>query len=392
MPYSGYTTMGIRPTRPSFPAKTDKAKHVFGAHDTGVEHVWAHPKEYPQTDARNKQANIYFKTFGDARVLYSWRDDYPIANLFKVGKRTVYLVRSGTPYSATTSQHMSSAYHAVPDKEMRFAVPEVCEHYSDIPSKQTHEANLADIVSRLSDAIAKYEHVRSSHRMRYLFDDIKPLEEMARKYARVFKLKLPKLPKLPTWDAKRFAAIQAKEKFRSDNAEAIERERQAKYEAKQADSIARWKAGEDVELGSYQRYGRRRHWMRPLHAFLRVRQDSDTGKAIVETSQHVRVPVSGRLGAAKLFRFLKSRKDNNLPYERNGHTEHIGEFTVDSFKPAVLTSTEANPAELEWILTAGCHRIKWAEILTISEDVLKAEDEELYKQASEEHEADGDGQ
>src|SRR5258706_9822865 len=165
------------PLRPDLTAKQTpkREKHVFGSGDTSVSHVWANPltkdgQGYYQTHGTNPQKNFYFKTDADGtRVLYSYRDTYPITSLFDIGKgrarKRVYLVRSGSPYSVTTSVHMSAALRAVPDKTNCFQVPYVMRY--DVinsetaygrgyprdgkPDKATHKANLADIIARLTD-------------------------------------------------------------------------------------------------------------------------------------------------------------------------------------------------------------------------------------------------
>jgi hypothetical protein len=83
----------------------------------------------------------------------------------------------------------------------------------------------------------------------------------------------------------------------------------------------------------------------------------DVGR--VETSMQVQVPISGPAGAARLFRFLKALKDSGRTYQRNGHSQHIGTFVVDSFDGETLK--------------AGCHTITWEEILSVSDAVLAAE-------------------
>jgi hypothetical protein len=81
--------------------------------------------------------------------------------------------------------------------------------------------------------------------------------------------------------------------------------------------------------------------------------------------------------AARLLRFLQALKANGRTYERNGHSEHIGNFVVDSFKPAVLTATPDNPSTPEWVLVAGCHRILWSEIESVSQQIFDAETAEI---------------
>src|ERR1700676_5501891 len=176
MSYGQYSNQPV-PDKPDFPKKTGKReKHVFGARDTGVEHVWAHPltkdgQGYSQTHGTNPQKNFYFKTDSDdTRVLYSYRDSYPVASRFIIGKRAVYLVRSGKGYSVTTASHMNIARCAVPDKANCFYVPYVTRYtqpnflYSDSgkPDKATHAANLADYITRIQEEIDRQIKARSS--------------------------------------------------------------------------------------------------------------------------------------------------------------------------------------------------------------------------------------
>jgi len=132
-----------------------------------------------------------------------------------------------------------------------------------------------------------------------------------------------------------------------------QRERE-EWEATKTEKIAAWKRGETVTL--------RLNYSEP--ALLRVRTfgaDQSVAGLVgrVETSQGVQVPISGRLGAARLFRFLLNLKQTGKTFQTNGHKEHIGEFTVSSF--------DGN------ILIAGCHKITWEEILTVSDAVLAAD-------------------
>ena len=406
-----YGLYGIRRQTPARPDLTQREtnkreKHVFGPHDTGIEHVWANPGNgdnrgtgFAQTHATNPQRNFYFKTDADGtRVLYSYRDTYPIASRFVIGKprkqRAVYLIRSGSPYSVTTSRHISAARNAVPDKDNRFDVPYVTrtENIGDAtygnaytrdgkPDNATHKANLADLVSRLTDEIGQFSRARSTYKMTNGHASAIELRNATKKYARVFKLKCPKLPSVPAIDKAKFDKWKTFEDTAAERTKAL-RERQAReWEAKYADDLARWKNGEDVYLG----YGG------SGFALLRVRPattadpSGHTLSAVVETSMRVTVPVSGKLGAARLLRFLQAIKEDGRTYQRNGHTEHIGNFTVESFKPAVLTASPDNPSTPDWILEAGCHRIRWSEIESIAQQVFDAETSETLTGRTEEN-------
>jgi hypothetical protein len=129
---------------------------------------------------------------------------------------------------------------------------------------------------------------------------------------------------------------------------------QEEWDRTKVEKIAAWKRGEDVRL----------RMQYSENALLRVRTfDADDSVAgligCVETSHSVQVPISGPAGAARLFRFLVALKTSGRTYQQNGHSEHIGHFTVTSFDGETLI--------------AGCHKITWEEILSISDAVLAAE-------------------
>src|SRR5260370_10827459 len=109
MGYGQYSAEG-RPSTPTIEVKSPHAgtskkrlAHVFD----NPSHVWATPREkdgsgYEQTEAWNKGKNFYFKTVEDGtRILYSYRDSYPVASRFVHKRKPVYLGRAGTPYSVT---------------------------------------------------------------------------------------------------------------------------------------------------------------------------------------------------------------------------------------------------------------------------------------------------
>jgi hypothetical protein len=224
-----------------------------------------------------------------------------------------------------------------------------------------------------------------------------------KRYAKIFKLKLPVLPKLPKLDAVKLAEIVKREQAReekaaakraaeraaweaqhqveveawkngptackhigtdgepkhsfSDRWECERQQEQEEWERTKAEKIAAWKRGEDVTLRlSYSE-----------NALLRVRtfgaDESAAGEVgRVETSLGVQVPISGPAGAARLFRFLVALKTSGRTYQQNGHSERIGQFTVTSFDGETLI--------------AGCHKITWEEILSVSNAVLATESRE----------------
>src|SRR5882762_461173 len=184
MSFGQYSTHE-RPSTPHIEVKSKKRlAHIFN----DPSHVWAHPREkdgsgYEQTEAWNKRKNFYFKTVEDStRILYSYRDSYPVASRFIHKKKPVYLVRSGKPYSSTTSGHMSSGSSAVPHSALKFSVPYVTRYTShavsgqhsyggdarnEKPDTATHKVNLADIISRIVESIENSNNAKSLQKVHY---------------------------------------------------------------------------------------------------------------------------------------------------------------------------------------------------------------------------------
>ncbi len=119
MSYGQYSSHP-RPERPDFssrvPAPKKRLRHVFD----NPAHVWAHPRKkdgsgFEQDNARVAGGNWYFKTSSiGTRVIYSYRDSYVIGSRFELGHKVIFLLRSGKPYSVTTSGHMNATQSAMP--------------------------------------------------------------------------------------------------------------------------------------------------------------------------------------------------------------------------------------------------------------------------------------
>jgi hypothetical protein len=364
-----------KPDKPAFPEKKKKLKYVFD----DPTHVWAHPltkdgSGFEQDNARNQTANIYFRTSANGtRVLYSYRDSYPVASLFTHKKQTVVLLRSGKPYSVTTAKHFNMARNASRHIETRFTVPEVCTYSGSKPEPDggAHLSNLADYVERINEQVEAFGKARGSYRIEQTLQTATDLDTEARAYAKVFSLKLPKLPKLPVLDVEKLRTIKQRESAADakrnavKNAERAERDRI--WALNNVQRIAEWRQG---------RYIDRYYIQTGEYALLRVKLDEKTGLHNVETSQGVSVPVAGRAGAARLLAFLQSCKDAGRTYKANGHTEHIGNFTVSSFGPETRPAgSPQSPLENDpWVLVAGCHRILWSEVESIADAVRTAND------------------
>jgi hypothetical protein len=411
----GQFSYNARSARPDFSSASSvpKPKKRLAHVVDNPAHIWAHPRQkdgsgFEQDNARVAGGRWYFKTSSDGtRVIFSYRDSYVIGSRFELGRKTIFLLRSGKAYSITTSGHMSGTRNAVPKNTKGvevFTVPAMVHGYDHgKPGAQEHTYNLEFYVSEIKTLLEAYASARCSWKMRTSLTGARERAEEAKRYAKVFKLKLPALPVVPKMDQAKLDAIvqreltrdQRRDEKRRVEREAYERQHSAEvkawmegpdackhvgtdgkpqhsygdrwscqrqreneeWEANKAQLIEAWKRGEKVQL--------KMQYSEP--ALLRVRTfgaDEDVAGLVgcVETSMQVQVPISGPAGAARLFRFLKALKDAGRTYQRNGHSQHIGNFVVDSFDGSVLN--------------AGCHTITWEEILSVSDAVLTAEQPE----------------
>jgi hypothetical protein len=377
-------------------------------------HIWAHPFRktgsgpigFEQDNARVAGGRWYFKTSTDGtRVIYSYRDSYVIGSRFELGRKIIFLLRSGKGYSVTTSGHMNATRGAVPKNDKNVEVFTVQEMVGGgwshtKPGPAEHDANVRAYIADITDAIERHGKARSSSNIRGTLNEAVSLTAELKRYAKVFKLKLPKLPATPKLDVAKLAAIVERERIRDEKATAKRKAEHEAWEAAHKAEVDAWQNGPDrcqhldpagepihtySDRYSCQRQREREEWeatkvekiaawkrgenvrlqMQDSEpALLRVRTfgaDEDVAGLVgrVETSMDVQVPISGPAGAARLFRFLKALKDAGRTYQRNGHSQHIGNFVVDSFDGETLK--------------AGCHLITWEEILSVSDAVLAAE-------------------
>jgi hypothetical protein len=378
-------------------------------------HIWAHPRQkdgsgFEQDNARVAGGRWYFKTSSDGtRVIYSYRDSYVIGSRFELGRKTIFLLRSGKAYSITTSGHMRATEAAVPKSTKGvevFTVPAMVHGYQQgKPTQEEHDYNLRYYQMEIQSHIDAHAKARSSYNLRSTLRWATDTAQEAKSYLKSFRLKMPAALKfviasIPKMDEAKLAGVTERERVREEKQEAKRKAQREENERLHAAAVAEWKAGPDAckHLGtdgepkhSYserwecQRQRENEEWeankaqlieawkrgekvqlklQYSEPALLRVRTfgaDEDVAGLVgcVETSMQVQVPISGSAGAARLFRFLKALKDAGRTYQRNGHSQHIGEFVVDSFDGEALK--------------AGCHKITWEEILSVSDAVLSAE-------------------
>lgn len=340
------------------------------AYDNGMcANVWA---QQDKASGKTGNGNMSF----EGATLYSYRT--PIGRFVDTvdGRRAV-LVTSNS-YSITTSgKHMPALRRAIDYGRGNFApcftVPYLCggsglgyTHF-DLTAEE-HAANLAHLIGRYDDIVAKASRARSYYQaglradlerayqaglladlerayQARLLADLERAYDTARDYAAAFGLAAPE-PRAPQFD---FEAIEAKRAKRNAPGAAEKREREAAKRAERkerkerearekAEAIADWRAG-----------------LRPSFPYTCPRVDENGGALLrvygeeLQTSQGARVPLAD---AVKVFRFVKLCKERGEAWRRNwwnGRTLPVGAFQVDHVAP--------NGA-----FRVGCHLIHWPEI------------------------------
>lgn len=327
------------------------------AYDNGMcAHVWA---QQSKESGKSGNGNMSF----EGRALYSYRT--PIGRFVDTvdGRRAV-LVTSETFSMTTSSKHMPALWRAIDYGRGAFApcftVPHLCggsdldyTHF-DLTAKK-HAANLAHLIGRYDDIVAKASRARSYYQAG-LLDDLEKAYDTARDYAAAFGLAAPE-PRCPQFD---FDAIEAKraardakrnapgaaEKREAEAVKRAERKERREAEAREktladaAEAIADW------------REGRRRSLPYGVNtdasggALLRVQMAADIETGQLQTSLGATVPLPD---AIKVFRFVKLCKERGEAWHRNGRTLPVGAFQVDHVAP-------------NGTFRAGCHLIRWPEI------------------------------
>jgi len=329
-----------------------------------VAHVWA---QQTQESGKSHNGNFHFQ--GD--TIYSYRT--PLARFIKTLQGETVVLLDTCRYSVTTSgKHWPAINRALPSGLTQYDVPSVSNVRGNGPD---HTKNLSALAAAYTAAVAgfmkarhvaslcaypaavagfmKARHVDSGELMR-----LDMLADCARSYARSFGLEYA----APNVDADigairaHRAAIDARRAKRQSQPAYINREwhklvaqaesanaawdrsvaRRAEYRAK----LARWLAGENVELP----YG----W------------DAENGDTLlrvygeeIQTTQGASFPVEhGR----KAFAMVLACRNAGSTWHRNGHAIHLGHFQIDAI-------------DAQGNVKAGCHTVKWPAIETVARQI-----------------------
>lgn len=312
-----------------------------------IAHLWAHQT---QPNARNPQGNFYFR----GRTIYSYRDSYPIAQIVPVGEKSCVLFRSGPAYSPTTGQHFYAVERAVPSSIPLFKVPFFS---GESMSKRDHMENVKFFLASAQEEMDKVK--RSRGRGEWNLGRAFDFRDKCRQYCKLFKLKMPvfglpsgkalsnlkaeldrktellKASTAKAWETKR---LNREKRWAERNAQWEEQRRQEQVlqsSSSIADRMEKWSAGSSVSTRYFDT------------VLLRISGPE------VETSLGARVPLDHARRALKLVRATMA---SGRPFESNGHSFHVGYYTVDRVEP-------------DGTLKAGCHTIPWSSIARIQDDL-----------------------
>jgi hypothetical protein len=111
-----------------------------------IPHKWAHAT---QESARNPQGNLYFR--GD--TLYSYRESYPIAKIFKK-KGGVLVLHCENTYSTTTAKHCGLARRAAAHLTA-ITVPDVVPDDRYRHARTQHAINIKFLVDLAAEQLEK---------------------------------------------------------------------------------------------------------------------------------------------------------------------------------------------------------------------------------------------
>lgn len=312
------------------------ARHTVTSSE--IPHLWYHQA---QDEAHNSSKTFYF----EGKTIYSYGTHFPIASLVENKKGEKAVLFTTDTYSHSTSGHKNAVKAAIPADATIFYLP-LYHHYSRQEGFVTeYLAKFARLIKEASAAILT-PRIREATRLKH-FGEAQHLAEEANRFAIFFGEK-PRFKVSESVDALKadMEAYQKREEVRiAREAKAREKKEKARleqYRKEHAEDLQLWLNGERCKADPY---GLTRAFGT---AFLRVIHEEDglDNPAEVETSLGVRVP----LAHAKLvLRIVLKARETKIPYQRNGHTIHIGHYALDSI-------------DIEGNVMAGCHNIKWTEI------------------------------
>jgi len=295
-----------------------------------VIHLWAHQS---QSDARNPSGNVFF----EGPTIYSYGRHFLMGRIHKTRRGTLVLLNSGG-YSKTTGKHKGWVAGAVRHMD-RVNVPEVN------PGGNTdHAKNLAHFAKIMTDNLAKAQRAMQARTVAGYSGTAAQAHNNWANYARFFGIRR----KAPKWPAQAWEAAAARATCIETPDPVRDAKRYKVQQARQAATLARFEAKREAwrnpgmdraGLSEYRMTRQERGQARALPCMLRVNGDE------LETSQGARIPLDH---APRLWALIQRARVGRT-YQANGHSEHAGQFKVDSI-------------DHYGTLKAGCHTIEFAEL------------------------------
>ena len=299
-------------------------------------HIWA---SQAQDNGRTSNGNMFFA----GSVIYSYGSHFPIACFVTDKAASACVLFTSRDYSNTTGWHKSRVRWAIKDSVPVFTVE---LRSADLPNGGTDrprwdKAKLGQWASDYERKLAelKVKAARATGHAMSIVQQHDTIRAEAEAFCKWFKIR------------RTFAHIDAAVVVRAElkrgeheDKQAVKRARDreqwdriaAENQIDAAEKLTRWLSGENVTINYGIGGGNT--------AYLRIE-----GSELV-TSMGARVPVDHAWRVLKIVRELKARGET---YKSNGHTIHIGPYTLDE------VDSEGN-------VKAGCHVITWSEIERIT--------------------------
>jgi len=278
-----------------------------------VAHLFANQS---QPEARNSGDYYYF----NLPSIYSFGSHFEIARHVEFkGKHCVLFTQRTC--GQRTSKHLSDTWRALRG-QLVFDVPECGSSHAQVVENYLQK-QIDEMVKATRARIHADWHLGAA----------RSIAEQANAYIDFFELDAPHLSTVI--DPETLASARAKADNFSEARKAAVKKRAEEREEQEEKELAEWLAGTRHSLPWNQRQRK---------CFMRVKGD------IVQTSQGAEFPVSH---AKRIFKVIARCVKSGVPYQKNGHSEKVGLFEVDSI------STDGT-------VRAGCHTILPDEIERIA--------------------------
>lgn len=301
-----------------------RAKTVFKTEM--VAHVWA---QQNQPYGRN-HGNFYFRD----STIYSYGGHFPIAKFVeRKGKRAVLFTTR--TYGPTTGKHLNLAERALSGLDI--PVLRVYSPNEEPSSIKTRE----EAKAALKTAVAAVYRKRTGleWQIQACSGVVLRANDLSKFYGWGWRIKEPVFDEARL--AKQRAVNAAKQERDAEKRRVAEARRyaaQAEQRIKDAAQYEAWIRGESVQF-PYSYYDG--------ETLLRVHND------LVETSRGAEVPVEH---AKRLWPIIEKVRARGEAYQRNGHSEHVGQFVVDRIEPT-------------GDMQIGCHLIKFDQVQKIAREL-----------------------